>query len=96
MAVTSTTLRAAHPEWTNAPDDVVTAAITAAQGELSEDVLGADLYDRAVTLRACQVLARHPQGRDMRLKPNSLDTIYDVELDDILRARGTAYRVTPR
>jgi len=96
MAVTRTSLQTDHPEWSNAPDDVVDAAIARAQAELEEDVLGADLFDPAVTLRACQVLARHPQGRDMRLKPNSRETIYDAELDDLLRARGTAYRVTPR
>jgi len=94
VAVTSTSLRTEHPEWEDAPDAVVDAAIARAQSLISATVLG-DRFDDAVALKACQLLALHPQGRDMRLEKDESRTIYDGPLEALLRAAGSAYRMVP-
>lgn len=95
MTVTRTSLLTEHPEWANAPTDLVDAKLAAAKALLDTDVLG-DLYDYAVVLKTCQLLALSPFSRDMRLSKDDGTTIYDRELHDILIPAGSAHRVEPQ
>lgn len=95
MAVTRSSLLVEHPEWANAPTDIVDAKLATAQNLLSSDVLG-DLYDYAVVLKTCQLLAVSPFARDMELSMSDGTTIYDRALSDILIPAGSAYRVSPQ
>lgn len=94
MAVTRTSLLVEHPEWANAPSALVDAKLATAQGLLDSDVLG-DLYDYAVVLKACQLLATSPFARDMKLSKDDGTTIYDKALNEILIPAGAAHRVLP-
>lgn len=95
MAVTRTSFLAEQPEWANAPTDLVDAKLATAQNLLDSDVLG-DLYDYAVVLKTCQLLAVSPFARDMERSSNDGTTIYDRALNDILIPAGTAHRVAPQ
>jgi len=95
MAVTRTSLLAEHPEWANAPTDLVDAKLATAQNLLDSDVLG-DLYDYAVVLKTCQLLAISPYARDMQLSASDGTTIYDRALHDILVPAGAAHRMAPQ
>jgi len=95
MAVTATTLRTAHPEFTDSPDAVVNAAITDAQATVNETVLG-DNYDQAVTLLACHLISRSPYSRDLRLPFGEYDEDgYYRRYEQLIRVAGRAYRVYP-
>jgi hypothetical protein len=100
MAVTRASLLIEHPEWANAPTDLVDAKLATAQNLLDSDVLG-DLYDYAVVLKTCQLLASSPYARDMKLSLESRDgkithTLYDGALREILEPAGAAHRVEPQ
>lgn len=97
MAVTIASLRAAHREFAEVdhPTDAeVQAAIDHATSLLDQAGLGA-LYDNAVDLMACQLLALSPFARDLRLEKYEHATIFDQPLNDILEVMGRAYRVIP-
>lgn len=97
MATTIASLRAAHREFAQAdhPTDAeVQAAIDVADDLLDATVLGS-LYDAAVDLKACQILALSPFAQDLRLKKGSAATIFDGQLRAILEPMGRAYRVIP-
>jgi len=89
MTVTAASLKAAWPEFDSAADALVTSKITQAYLSLSEATWG-DLYDDAVTLKACHLLALTPDGRAMRLDPEGHAgqtglgvTAYGQELDEL-------------
>lgn len=94
--ITAVGLRAAYPEWVNAPDDVVNHAVTVA----NDRPLG--LYvDRAVSteneeihrryLEASSYLFRHPFGRDMRKIEKSMNP-YEEEMNFLDDRKGALYR----
>ena len=92
MTVTAATLKAEWPEFEDASDALVTAKISQAEGSLDESTLG-DLYDNAVTLKACHLLALTPDGRAMRLDPEGKAghyglgvSVYGQELDELIRS----------
>ena len=98
MAVTITAagLRAAYPEWTNAPDDVVSHAVSTANAR----PLG--LYvDRAISteaeethrryLEASSYLFRHPFSRDM-IRTQTPTNPYFEELQYLDKLKGALYR----
>lgn len=95
MAVTRASLLIEHPEWANASSALVDAKLATAQNLLDSDVLG-DLYDYAVVLKTCQLLAISPFARDMKLSASNGTTIYDHALEEILIPAGTAHRVLPQ
>ena len=70
MAITATSLKALHPEFSSASasDAFIELKIASAKLRLSASVWG-DLYDTAVDLMACHLLAMDPDGRPMRLDP---------------------------
>ena len=89
MTVTAASLKAAWPEFDDAADVLVTAKIARAYDSLDETTWG-DLYDDAVTLKACHLLALTPDGRAMRLDPEGRAghyglgvTSYGQELDEL-------------
>ena len=69
MTATAATLRARFPEYAATPDAVVTAALAEATRRTSAAVFSAaDVFDDAVTLRACHLLALSPGGHHARLE----------------------------
>lgn len=95
MAVTRTSLLVEHPEWANAPTALVDAKLATAKALLDSDVLDT-LYDPAVVLKTCQLLAVSPFARDMKLSSDDGTTIYDRALNEILIPAGAAHRVEPQ
>lgn len=92
MAVTIASIRAAHREFSDTDhptDGEVQSAIDRAERALSEDSLGT-VYDDAVDLMACQILARSPYARDLRLTKDSMATIFDDQLRQLLEPIGRA------
>ena len=97
MATTVASVRATHREFLvedHPTDAEIQSAIDRAERLLDEDELE-DLYDDAVDLKVCQLLARAPYGRDLRLMKNSMATIYDEDLNAILEPLGRSERVIP-
>ena len=97
MAVTVASVRATHREFavTDHPTDAeIQSAIDRAERLYCEDELG-DLYDDAIDLKTCQLLARAPYGRDLRLNKDTMETIYDEDLRAIVEPVGRAERVSP-
>jgi hypothetical protein len=92
VAVTLTSLREAYPEFENAPDAVVTAAIARAEGRVDEEVLG-DQYDQTVLLMACHEISISPYGQDLRLTSDDGETPYKRDARELLRAAGASWRV---
>ena len=94
MAVTAASLKVAHPEFTSAPDVVVNAAIASAVGFHDSEVWGT-LLDTGVELKTCDLLARSPYGRDMRLVKDGLTTVYSLEWERLRTQVARAWRVLP-
>ena len=92
MTITSAGLRAAYPEWTNAPDDVVLHAVSVA------NALPLDLYTSAAEethrryLEASAILYDHPYGRDLHKPDQATVNPYRTEAETRDRRKGTAYR----
>ena len=94
MPVTATSLKAAWPEFEDAADALVTSKIAQAARSLAVSAFDdADVYDDAVTLKACHLLALTPDGRPMRLDPELRSghyglgvTVYGQELDELIRS----------
>ncbi len=96
-AITAAGLRAAHPEWQNAPDDVVDHAVAAANARplglyADRSITGAAEETRRRYLEASSILVRHPYGRDMRQSDETED-VYRQEADQLDRVKGASYRV---
>lgn len=91
MAVTATTLRTHHPEWTDAPDGVISEMIARALRDVDVDLWGDDADD-GVELRACWYLAQAPFAQEMRVEPPSGD-LYDKQYREKQRVIGMAHRM---
>lgn len=97
MATTVASLRAAHREFAEVdhPTDAeIQAAIDTATDLLDATVLST-LFDAAVDLKACQILASSPFARDMRMEKKDYITLYDELLRSLLEPLGRAWRVAP-
>ena len=79
MTVTAASLKAAHPEFSDASDLLVTSMIALAAAQVSSATWG-DLYDQGVDLLACHKLALSPDGRAMRLDPEGRAGHYGLGL----------------
>lgn len=101
MSVTLSSLRAAHPEFTDTPDAVLSAAIVSAENRCDAGVWGV-LYDDGVTLFACHIAAATPYGAGGRLtaygaggRPTAPDfrSVYYRDWEQMARAVGTSWRI---
>lgn len=91
MSVTLSTLRAAHPEFTDTPDGILTAAIASAENRCDSGVWG-DLYDEGVTLFACHIAAATPYGAGGRLGDTPSRTVYYQDWLELCRMVGATWR----
>ncbi len=91
MAVTLTSLRARYPEFTDTPDALLTAAITAAGNEVNETVWG-DLYDEGVLLLACEKAVISTHAHELQAEGGG-ESSYMKEYKRLQRIVGTAYRI---
>ena len=94
MAVTAASLKVNRPEFANADNTVVTNFIAKAERRHCSDVWG-DAYDDGVELLTCDMLARSPFARDLRLVKESGRTVYFDEWTAMARQFGGAYRLYP-
>jgi hypothetical protein len=86
--VTLASLRTRYPEFENAPDATVQAAIDDAEGIYSEGNCGT-LYDQIVLEAACQMLAQSAYGREMKIDgERGLVTKHDAPLRRLTRKAG--------
>jgi hypothetical protein len=76
-------LRARRPEFRTVNDILAQAAIDEAVATLAPDVYGPDRIDRAISLKAADILARSPFGRSQRLVLDDGSTIYSKELQQL-------------
>lgn len=91
MAVTLTSLRARYPEFTDAPDALLTACITQAGNELSETSWG-DNYDEGVLLLACIKAESSNHAHEMQAEEGG-ESSYMKEFKRLERRVGSAYRI---
>lgn len=75
MAVTSASLRANNPEFTNTPEAIVLKAIGRAERELDATAWG-NLLDDGVELLACHYIANTPAGEAAQLINEDGNTSY--------------------
>jgi len=75
VTVTAASLKAAHPEFDTAGNDLVTSMIASAELEVGEGAWG-DRYDLGVELLACHYLATCPDGRMMRVDPAGVSVTF--------------------
>lgn len=90
MAVTARTFRDHHPEFEEAPDEVVEAQLSNASTRCPASVWG-DWRDEGIELYAARGIALSPHGRDMRLGEKESATVYDMrirELEHIVAVGG--------
>jgi hypothetical protein len=92
MSVTLSSLRAAHPEFTDTPDAVLSAAIVSAENRCDAEVWGV-LYDDGVTLFACHIAAATPYGAGGRLTAPDFRSVYYRDWEQMARAVGTSWRI---
>lgn len=67
--------------------------IAEAEDELDSAVIPASVIDYAVDHLACDKLARSPHGLPLMLVRPDGRTIYQDELDRLVRVHGRAYRL---
>lgn len=91
MAVTLTSLRARFPEFTDAPDALLTACIAQAENEVNETVWG-DNYDEGVLLLACSKATLSTQAHELQAEEGG-ESSYMIEFKRLSRKYGSAYRI---
>lgn len=92
MAVTADQLKAAHPEFANVDDDLVNSAIQDA-ALLCPDTVWGDFADQGTRYRACRLLALSPMGRDVRLVNKDGSTVYDEQIELLVKIVSPGGRV---
>jgi len=92
VAVTAASLKAKHSEFDVVADATVTLFITHSESLHDETVWG-DLYDYGVEYKACDLLARSPYARNLRLVPEGDVTIYQREWERMQTQVASAYRM---
>lgn len=92
MAVTADSFRESYPEFTNLGDDVIEAKITDGELRCPSSVWG-DFADTGVCLYVAQRLALSPWGRDLKLTNDDGSTVYDRELERLVRVVASGGRV---
>ena len=93
MALTLSTFRARHPEYTGTPDSTVQAALDDALVRTPVEIWGA-LQDQGQAALAAHLLALTPQGRDMRVGKDKMETLYGKERQRLVRLVSSGGRVT--
>lgn len=92
MAVTAASLKARHPEFASQSDATVESYIAQAEAGHDATVWG-DLYDSGVDFKACDLMARQPFGRKLRLDKKETETTYEKEWNRLRNQVGAAYRM---
>lgn len=93
VTITSAGLRAAYPEWQNAPDPVVDHAVTVANARTLTLYTDTDEETHRRYLEASAMLYEHPFGRDLhKITGDQLHNHYRREADRLDQLKGTAYR----
>ena len=93
MAVTLASLRAAHPEFSNTPDGVLSNAITQAENRVDEASWGIR-HDDGIMLLACHLAAATAYGSGGRLTSDSKNrTIYWHDYKDLAKTVGSSWRM---
>jgi len=90
--VTLASLRAAHPEFDDTPDDVLSSAISQAENQIDEGIWG-DTYDDGVMLLACHLAAATAYGGGGRLSEKSRRSIYYQDYLDLRKDAGSSWRL---
>jgi hypothetical protein len=93
MAVTPASLIARHPEFQDVTNALLLLAIADAVAMVDTTVIPAGVLDRVTTLVTCDSLARSPHGLPLGLVRLDGRTIYQDELDVLVRTHGRAYRL---
>ena len=97
MAVTPASLAVHRPEFAAAVAahlTLVTSMIEKAERATDADVWG-DSFDDGVELLVCDMLARSPYCRDLRLVRDGTRTVYRDELETQIKKFGGAWRLYP-
>jgi len=92
VAVTALSVKMKHPEFDNVADATVVLYITQAENCHDSTVWG-DLYDDGVEYKTCDLLARSPYARNLRLVNEGDTTIYQYEWERMRNQVGAAYRM---
>lgn len=92
MAVTASSFKLAHPEFTNVDDDLITLKIADAEMRCPDAVWG-DFADEGVRFRVARALALMPPGRDLRLVNKDGSTVYDMDIARLVLAVSSGARV---
>lgn len=92
MAVTAAQFKAAHPEFANVLTPEVEAKLADAALLCPESVWG-DFTDQGVRYRAARLLALAPMGRDVKLVNKDGSTIYDEQIDLLVKIVSSGGRV---
>ena len=90
--VTLVTLRAAHSEFTDTPDAILTSAIAQAENRHDSTVWGA-LYDDGVMLLACHIAAATPYGAGGRLAEINERSVYYRDWLELCAMAGSTWRL---
>lgn len=94
MAVTAADIKADHSEFVPVADAVVTAYIAKAVAVHDAEVWGT-LLDIGVEWKTCDLLARSPFGRELRLERSEERTIYQEEWERLKNQVAHAWRELP-
>ena len=96
MAVTAADIRTKHPEFDipRNTDVVLNAYIADAVLLHCAEVWGTRL-DLGVEWKTCDLLARSPYGRELRLEKDETRTIYQAEWERIRDQVSHAFRLLP-
>ena len=96
MAVTAADIRTKHPEFdiTRNTDAVIDAFIARAVAVHCAEVWG-DLLDIGIEWKTCDMMARSPYARELRLERDEERTIYQEEWERLKNQVAHAWRVLP-
>lgn len=85
--------RAQYPEFDGAPDALVTTLLGYAAERTPEDIWG-DLQEEGHGLLTAHLLSLRPEGRDMRLSRDGVESIYGHQRMHLNRIVASGFRVT--
>jgi len=94
VAVTAADIKADHSEFDAVSDAMVTRYIAKAVAVHDAEVWGS-LLDLGVEWKTCDLLARAPFARDLRLQADEEKTIYQSEWERLRGQVSHAWRVLP-
>lgn len=90
--MTAAEFKVEFPEFSGAPDALVTAKLADATARLNPDVWG-DRLSMGIKYMAARMLARAPNARAMKLVDKDGNTIYDEEYRTLMLSVSSGFRV---